>query len=240
MNTMDTTANCHPAPTPRLLCALVVKAPFERAILPAFARAGGQIDVVWAPTTVIQDRLAKGERADVVLLTVEAIDALVAAGAVDPATRVEVVQSQLGVAVAPGAAKPDLSTADSFRQAMLDARSVAFSQGGASGIYFAALIEQLGIAEAVRAKATIIPSGFTAEKLLTGEADLAIQQISELMVVDGIEIAGPFPASLQTAARFSASVLTGSPARDRAVAFLASLASAESAEAFRSCGLEPL
>jgi hypothetical protein len=174
MNGVDTTADSVPAPGLRLMCALVVKAPFERTILPAFAGSGGRFEIVWAPTTVIQDRLAQGELAEAVLLTVDAVDALVAAGNADPTTGGEVVQPQLGVAVAPGASRPVMSMVDSFRQALLDARSVAFSKGGASGIYFAGLIERQGITEAIRAKATIIPSGFTAEKLLTGEALTAL------------------------------------------------------------------
>ncbi len=223
----------------RLLCALAVRAPFDRSILPAFERTGCGVDVLWAPTTVIQERLARGEPADAVLVTAEAVDGLIADGTLDGGMRVNVVRSQLGVAVPSGHARPDLSTADTFRQALLDARSVAFSCGGASGIYFAGLIERLGIAEAIRARATIIPAGFTAEKLLSGEADLAIQQISELMVVDGIDIVGPFPAAVQSVMHFSAAVLARSAKREVANAFLSTLATAEAADAFRAFGLEP-
>jgi len=223
----------------RLLCALAVRAPFDRSILPAFERTGCRVDVLWAPTTVIQERLARGEPADAVLVTAEAVDGLIADGTLDGGTRVNVVRSQLSVAVPSGHARPDLSTADTFRQALLDARSVAFSRGGASGIYFAGLIERLGIAEAIRARATIIPAGFTAEKLRSGEADLAIQQISELMVVDGIDIVGPFPAAVQSVMHFSAAVLARSAKREVANAFLSTLATSEAADAFRAFGLEP-
>lgn len=223
----------------RLLCALAVRAPFDRSILPAFERTGCRVDVLWAPTTVIQERFARGELADAVLVTAEAVDGLIADGTLDGGTRVNVVRSQLGVAVPSGHARPDLSTADTFRQALLDARSVAFSRGGASGIYFAGLIERLRIAEAIRARATIIPAGFTAEKLLSGEADLAIQQISELMVVDGIDIVGPFPAAVQSVMHFSAAVLARSAKREVANAFLSTLATSEAADAFRAFGLEP-
>jgi len=223
----------------RLLCALAVRAPFDRSILPAFERTGCRVDVLWGPTTVIQERLARGEPADAVLVTAEAVDGLIADGTLDGGTRVNVVRSHLGVAVPSGHARPDLSTADTFRQALLDARSVAFSRGGASGIYFAGLIERLGIAEAIRARATIIPAGFTAEKLRSGEADLAIQQISELMVVDGIDIVGPFPAAVQSVMHFSAAVLARSAKREVANAFLSTLATSEAADAFRAFGLEP-
>ena len=223
----------------RLMCALAVRAPFDRAVLPAFRGAGGAVDVFWGPTTVIQAKLAAGETTDAVLLTVEAVDALALAGSLDASTRVEVATSRLGVAVPRGHPRPDLSTESSFRRALLEARSVAFSQGGASGIYFAGLIERMGIADAIRAKATIIPAGFTAEKLVTGEADIAIQQISELMVVDGIDIVGPFPAAVQATMRFSAAAAAGSPARAAVVAFLATLGTEAAKRAFRDCGLDP-
>lgn len=222
-----------------LMCALAVKAPFDRVVLPEFAASGGKVEVFWGPTTVIQDKLAGGETTDAVLLTTEAVDVLLATGVLDPATRVEVATSRLGVAVPRGYARPDLSTEASFRQALLDARSVAFSRGGASGIYFAGLIERMGIAESVRSKATIIPAGFTAEKLVSGEADLAVQQISELMVVDGIEIVGPFPDAVQTTMRFSAAAVAGSPARHAVVAFLATLGGDAARAAFLNCGLDP-
>ena len=223
----------------RLMCALAVRAPFDRMILPAFLAGGSRVDVFWGPTTVIQEKLARGEPTDAVLLTTEAVDALMADGMLDASTRVAVATSRLGVAVPRGHAQPGLGSADTFRQALLDARSVAFSRGGASGIYFAGLLERLGIAETVRAKATIIPAGFTAEKLVTGEADLAVQQISELMVVDGIDIVGPFPDAVQTTMRFSAAALAGTPARAGVVEFLTTLRRPEALAAFRDCGLDP-
>lgn len=223
----------------RMMCALAVRAPFDRVVLPAYAAGGGSIELFWGPTTLIQDKLARGETTDAVLLTTEAVDGLIADGTLEAETRVAVATSQLGVAVARGAPQPDLSTADRFRQALLDARSVAFSHGGASGIYFANLIERLGIAEAIRAKATIIPAGFTAEKLVSGEADLAIQQVSELMVVDGIDIVGPFPAAVQATMRFAAAAVAGSPARAAVLPFLATLRTPRAMAAFRDCGLEP-
>ncbi len=222
-----------------LMCALAVRAPFDRVVLPGFAASGGRVEVVWGPTTVIQEKLARGEKTDAVLLTAEAVDALAADGTLDGKTRVEVATSQLGVAVPRGDRRPDLSTEASFRQALLDARSVAFSRDGASGIYFAGLLERMGIAEAIRAKATIIPAGFTAEKLVSGEADMAVQQISELMVVGSIDIVGPFPDAVQARMRFSAAATADSPARASVGSFLATLRGDEAKAAFRACGLDP-
>ena len=120
---------------------------------------------------------------------------------------------------------------------MVDARAVAYSKAGASGIYFADLIVRLGIAEAVNAKAVIIPMGFTAEKVANGEADLAVQQISELMTVPGIDVVGPFPAEIQVASRFDAAIFTDAANSPGAQAFLRLLTSPAAAQAYADGGL---
>ena len=120
---------------------------------------------------------------------------------------------------------------------MLAARAVAYSKAGASGIYFAALIERLGIAEAVNARAVVIPMGFTAEKVASGEADLAIQQVSELMSVPGIDVAGPFPAELQTVSTFDAAIFADAANPEGAAAFIAALSTPAAAKAYADGGL---
>ncbi len=222
----------------KLMCALAVRAPFDKVIVPDFEAGGPSVVITWNPTTVIMKHIAEGQRADAVLLISDSMDALAEQGIVDPATRVEVVESRLGVAVAGGAPHPDITSADAFRQSLLDARSVAYSQGGASGIYFKALIERLGITAAINAKATIIPAGFTAEKLTTGEADIAIQQISELLVVPGIEIVGPFPAALQKVTAISGAIFKDAPNKAAAQRFLGTLLSDRAVAAYRDTGLD--
>jgi molybdate transport system substrate-binding protein len=224
----------------RLMSALAIRGAFEAGILPPFEAASGiKLVIEWAPTTVIMSKLAAGGRADVAVVIADSMDRLVEQGKVDPASRVEVAHSRLGVAVARGAAHPDISTVAAFTKTLLAARSVAFSQSGASGIYFAKMIEKLGIAEAVRAKATMIPAGFTAEKLVTGEADLAVQQVSELMVVPGIEIIGTFPEDVQQVTSFSAAIMCDAENRAAAGQFLSTLNTAQAAAAYRASGLDP-
>jgi molybdate transport system substrate-binding protein len=222
----------------QLMSALAVRAPFDRAIVPAFEASGTRVEIAWNPTTVIMKRVTEGARADGLIVIADSMDELVAQGIVDPETRIEVVESRLGLAVPPGAPHPDISTLEAFRQALLDAKSVAYSNGGASGIYFKGLIAKLGIADAVNAKATVIPAGFTAEKLLTGEASLAVQQVSELMSVAGVEIVGSFPEAVQTVTSFSAALFRGAPNRAEALRFLATLRTDQAVAAYRECGLE--
>ena len=138
-----------------------------------------------------------------------------------------------------GALHPDISTSDGLRAALLGARSVAYSRLGASGIFFAQLIERIGIASEVNAKACIIPQGFTAERLVAGDADLAVQQISELKQVAGSEVVGPIPPELQTPAVFSAGRMAASVRPEQSDRLLKFLASPEAAPALRESGLEP-
>ena len=151
---------------------------------------------------------------------------------------VDLARSFVGVAVKAGAVHPDISTETALRAALLGARSVAYSRLGASGILFAQLIEQFGIAADVNARAAIIPSGFTAERLVTGEADLAVQQISELKQIGGIEIVGPIPYQLQTPAVFSAGRMAASRNASEADRLLRYLASPDVAPVLRESGLE--
>lgn len=126
-----------------------------------------------------------------------------------------------------------------MRAALLGARAVAYSRIGASGILFAQLIERLGIGSEINARAVIILSGFTAEKLVSGEADLAIQQISELKQVADVEVVGAIPHHLQTAAAFSAGRMAASKRAVQADSLLKYLASPEVAPVLRQSGLEP-
>jgi molybdate transport system substrate-binding protein len=202
-------------------------------------RGGVRIDAGFAPTLGLLDRLRGGEGADVVILTREGLDDLAAQGTVVADSRVDLARSFVGIAVKAGADHPDIATEPALRATLLAARSVAYSRIGASGIFFAQLIARLGIASEINASARIIPSGFTAEVLVTGEADLAVQQISELKQVSGVEVVGPIPSELQTPAVFSAGRLTASRRVIQSDALLRYLASPEVAPVLRASGLEP-
>jgi molybdate transport system substrate-binding protein len=223
----------------RVLSTLALRGAVRALAGPYEAANAILIDADFAPTLALLDRLRGGEQADVVVLTREGLDGLVAQGAVVLSSCVDLARSYVGIAVKAGAPHPDISTTDALRAALLRARSVAYSRLGASGIFFAQLIERLGIASEVNARACIIPQGFTAGRLLTGEADLAVQQISELKQVAGVEIVGPVPLEMQSPAVFSAGRLAASGRAVQADALLRYLASAEAVPALRESGLEP-
>ena len=223
----------------RVLSTLALKGAVHSLAGQYEAAGGVRIDADFAPTLALLDRLRGGEGADVVILTREGLDDMAREGRVVADSCVDLARSYVGLAVKAGFAHPDIATEPALRTALLAARSVAYSRIGASGILFAQLIERLGIASEINARATIIPSGFTAERLVTGEADLAVQQISELKQVGGIEVVGPIPRELQTPAVFSAGRVAASGKAAQSDRLLRFLASREVAPVLRESGLEP-
>lgn len=222
-----------------LSVALVVKSAFDDGILEDFIKETGLEPVIdWSPTTVIMRAISNGIRPDGVIITDDALADLVEDELVDTASVTPLVVSKVGVGVLKGSLLPDISTVEAFKKALLSARSVAYSMGGQSGLYFAPLLERLGIADQINARATRIPSGFSAEKLCSGEADLAVQQISELLAVEGTQIVGPFPEEVQKVTTFSGAALTESVHQDQVRAFLSFLRRKAAADSFMKFGLD--
>jgi molybdate transport system substrate-binding protein len=223
----------------RLLSTLALQGALIRLAGQFEAATGIRIDAEFAPTVGLLPRLRGGEAADLVILTREGLDELTDEGRLVADSRTDLARSYVGLAVKAGAAHPDIATPAALRASLLAARAVAYSRIGASGIYFAQLIERLGIAAEINARAVIVPAGFTAERLKSGEADLAIQQISELKQVGGIEVVGPIPPELQTPGLFSAGIMADAKRRSEAERLLRFLSSPEVAPVLRETGLEP-
>ncbi|MCG2666153.1 substrate-binding domain-containing protein [Bradyrhizobium sp. GCM10023182] len=211
-----------------------------RSLSAAFETATGiHVEADFAPTLALLKRLRAGEAADLVILTREGLDEVIGEGRVIADSAADLARSYVGLAVRAGQVHPDISSEAALRKALLAARSVAYSRLGASGVYFAQLIVRMGIAEEINAKATIVEQGFTAERLVSGEADLAVQQISELKQVAGIEVIGPVPHDLQIPAVFSAGRMTNAKQAEAADRLLRYLASPEVVPVLRQSGLEP-
>jgi len=150
-----------------------------------------------------------------------------------------VARSGIGVAVRAGAVKPDIGSVDAFRRTFLDAGSVAYTTVGGSGIHFVKMLERLGIADVVRAKARTQPGGIVGELVARGEAELAVQQVSELLPVEGIELVGPFPPELQLIAVFTGGVSSHARHADAAQALLRFFAAPEALEVIKAKGMDP-
>jgi molybdate transport system substrate-binding protein len=184
-------------------------------------------------------RVAAGEQFDVVVLASDAIDKLVTAGRLDAAGKVDLARSGVAVAVRAGAQRPDISTGNALRSAVLAAPRIAYSTGP-SGVALVALFERWGIADDVRSRLVQAPPGVPVGSLLArGEAALGFQQLSELMGVEGIDLLGPLPPEIQITTVFSAAPAIGCTQPDAVRSLLEFMASAESAPIKRRHGMEP-
>lgn len=226
--------------TLKLLSTLAVQGALP-ALVERYERATGtRVDVHFAPTNGLLAHIAAGEAGDIAILTRAAVDDLAAKGVLIPYSVADVAISLVGIAVKAGAVGPDISSVKALKVALLQARSIAYSKIGASGVFFAELIRRLGIADEVNAKATIIPSGFTAELAARGDVELAVQQVSELMLVPGIDIVGPLPPGAESVTMFSAGVFAASDQAEAALELIAYLRSADATRALHAAGLQPV
>jgi molybdate transport system substrate-binding protein len=209
-------------------------------LIPAFERERGvKIAVTWGSTQALLKDLESGARGDLAVLTDEAIDALMEHGKVNAGSRIDLARSGIGVAVRKGAKRPDIASPEALKRALLAAKAVAHSKSGLSGIYFPTVLARLGIADEMKGKIVIPDAGTPVGELVAkGDAELGIQQISELLPVAGVEIVGPLPQPLQKITTFSGGVLTAAKEPSLAAALLAFL-SAESPRLLSAKGLEP-
>ena len=170
-------------------------------------------------TQALLKSIADGAVADVVILTKEGIDHLMKDGHLDPATRIELGRSGVGLAVKAGAARPKIGTWDELKQTLLSAESVGHSKQGASGLYFAGLLDKHGLAHQLK-KRVIVEKGPVAAGIAKGDIQLGAQLLCELAPVAGIDIIGPLPKEVQTYYSFSAAVMKSSKNPKAAKAFL--------------------
>jgi molybdate transport system substrate-binding protein len=209
-------------------------------LVPQFERARGtKVDITWGAAAALVKEIEAGADCDLAILTAEAIDDLIKRGIAAAGSRIDLASSGIGIAVRKGARKPDISTPDALKSALLAAKSVAHSKSGMSGIYFPTVLSRLGIAEAMQGR-IVIPAVPTpiGEIVARGDAELGVQQISELMPVEGIEIVGPLPASLQKVTIFSAGLMAKAKDPDAAKA-LVKFVAADSPPLLAKKGLSP-
>jgi len=216
------------------------------ALAPEFERStGNKVLIAYGPsmgTTVnaIPVRLERGEPADVLIMVGYALGDLVKNGKVIADSRVDLVKSLIGVAVKAGAPKPDISTPDALKRALLAAKSIAYSDS-ASGVYVSTeMFAKLGIAEEMKDKARKIPATPVGEIVAHGDAEIGFQQISELKPVAGIDIAGPLPDELQKVTIFSAGIAAVSNEPDAGKALIKFLTSPAARPEIVKSGLEPI
>lgn len=217
-----------------------------KALLADFEKSTGHtLQTAWGPSmgtteNAIPVRLARGEKADVLIMVGSALDEMARRGAVVEGSKTKLANSPIGMAVKAGAPKPDISTVEAFKHALLAAKTIAYSDS-ASGVYIEKeMLPKLGIADAMKGKARMIPATPVAEIVAQGEAELGFQQVSELLPVHGIDYVGLIPPEVQKITTFSAGITTNAAEPEAARALIQYLSSAKAADTIRKTGLEPL
>ena len=184
-------------------------------------RLGSKIAIEFKPTNILLERLKGGEHADVWILGRGALIDLDKQGKIAAGTRVDIAQSGVALSIKDGVAKPDISTAEGFKQALLSAKAIASSRVGLSGLHFMSVLDRLGIADQVKPKVKIVDGGGrTAELIVRGEADMAVQLMSELLSVKGTQVVGTFPKGLDNNVVLTGGVSSAAKDPKAAKAFL--------------------
>lgn len=219
----------------RVLSSNAAKTVLEE-LAPQFEKSSEhKLVLVFGTAAGLKTEIEKGAAVDVALLTDGAVDDLIKQGKLG--SRAALARSGAGVAIRKGAAKPDISSTDAFKKTLQDAKSIAYVEQGATGIYLKSLFEKLGVAEAIKSKTKFVRSA--AEAVANGEAEIGFTQISEILPYGGAEVAGPLPGEIQLYTNFSTGI--GASAKDytAAKAFVQFLSTPAAAAVIKAKGLDP-
>jgi molybdate transport system substrate-binding protein len=224
----------------RVIGSNALKTTLEQ-LAPAFEReTRHKLVFTWGAAVPLKAEIEKGATFDLAVLNTAAIDDLVKQGKLVGATRAELANSGAGVAVRKGATKPDISTVEAFKRALLNAKSIAFVEQGGTGIYLKGLLQRLGIADALKDRIKLLPPEKpAAQAVANGEAEIGMTQISEILPYDGAQLVGPFPKEIQLITSFAAAISANSRQSEPARALIKFLTAPGAKPVFKARGLDP-
>jgi molybdate transport system substrate-binding protein len=205
-------------------------------------RTNIKLTITYGLIADLRKRVLAGESADVIILSQPAMEDLEKAGKLMPGSRATVVSTAVSLAARAGAPKPDISTVDAFKKTLLAAKSIVYAdpaKGGASGVYFARVIERLGIADQLKSKTILVPGAQAADVVAKGEAELGVGQASEIVPVAGAQLVGPLPGELASTTVFVGAIGAGATSEEAAKALFQFLASPDAKARLRTKGFEP-
>src|SRR3954451_18913197 len=212
------------------------------ALIPDFEKSSGhKVTVAYGPAGAVADRVQKGEAADIVVSSVPMIDRLHAQGKVVAGDRVIIAKVGVGAFVRKGAEKPDISSADAFKRAMLAARSIAYPDpagGGASGIYVASLLERLGVGAEMKPKTKLSTLETLYATVASGDVEIGFNQVSEILAQPTVELVGPLPSAIQNYTQFALGIVTGGGQTNAARALVTFLSSPAAQTVLKAKGFE--
>jgi molybdate transport system substrate-binding protein len=213
------------------------------ALLPAFEKQTGNKVIVDNGTTgQLKQRIEGGEAFDLLVITPAVVDEMIKSGKLAAGSQVKLASVGVGVVVKEGAPKPDISTVEKFKDALLAAKSVAYidpASGGSSGIYVDKLLVKLGIADQIKPKAKLKQGGHVADLIVSGEAELGIHQISEIVPVKGAALVGPLPKEIQNTTTYAAGLSASAKDKNATKELIEYLSGPDAAAVLKSKGMEP-
>lgn len=203
---------------------------------------GGKVTMIYGLAAQLKQRVADGEADDVAILIRPMMDDLLKQGKVMPGSLANVGGTPIAIAVRAGAPKPDIGTVDALKHTLIAAKSISYAdpaKGGASGVYFAKVVEQLGLTDQLKAKTILVPGAQAPELVAKGEAELGVAQGSEIVSVANAEMLGPLPGNLGSVTLFTAGIATVSQGPDTAKAFIKFITGPDAAAVLKAKGFNP-
>lgn len=207
-----------------------------------FESKGNQLTIIYSTIAELKKRIEGGETADVIMLSRPILDEFAGQGKVVQGSVVTVGASYVAVGVRSGAPIPDISTAEKLKAVLLAVKSISYadpSKGGASGVYFAKVLERLGIAEEMKAKTTLVPNAQAGELVARGEVEMGVAQASEIAAVPGTQVVGPLPGDLNSRIVFAVGIGSTSQNAAAARALIELMSSPAAAAVMKSKGMDP-
>ena len=224
----------------RVLASNGVRAALEALSLEFERGNGHKLAIRFGLGADLKRRIESGEAFDLAVLAAAAVEDLEKQGRVGAGSRASIARSGSGLAIRKGAARPDIGTVDAFKRALVSAKSICWAKEGASGAYFAGLIERMGIAGEIMPKATLASSGDEVGCLVAeGKCEFGVILVNEIMAAPGVELLGPFPSEVQSHTEFQAAVASGSKNAAQAKILIQFLTAPSAGAVFRAKGQEP-
>ncbi len=224
----------------KVLASTAIKTALEE-LAPQFEKATEhKLTITYGASARLLPEIEKGATFDAAILSTSVADALAKQGKIDPATRIDVARSGAGVAVRKGAPRPDISTTEAFKHALLDVKALGYSGTGATGQFLMKMLQKLGILEAMKPKLKLMPPNRNSlAAVAAGEIDMTLPQISEALVASGIDLVGPLPPEVQVYTVLPAAVASNAKQPEAAKALLKFLTSPAAVPVLKGKGLEP-
>ncbi len=226
----------------KVMASVALKSTLDELAAKFESTGGGKVTMVYGLAAQLKQRVADGEADDVAVLIRPMMEDLLKQGKLAAGSLTDVGGTPVAIAIRAGAPKPDISTIDALKKTLLAAKSISYSdpaKGGASGVYFAKVVDQLGLTDALKSKTILVPGAQAPERVANGEAELGVAQGSEIIPVAGAQLLGPLPGHFASVTQFTAGIATVSKAPDAAKAFIKFMTGPAAAPVLKAKGFEP-